>query len=738
MSVDRVNLHPSPAGRGADWFANPVFDIYDVAPVTQDDGAFPSSPSGHLARIDVPSTDKGLAITSYSWVPLEAGVAYVITAWGWSPEGSPDFTVDVPFFAAPGEWSTVKGALTSASCAFTPTVTQDYAPALRFGATGGGQFFYAGMTVERADTPAVGATYFDGNTPGASWDGEPGESVSRLPVLSQFDVTTPPRTLDEVLAGSGPRLTRVDIITGPRAGETLPVVDGSITVDLAADVRRTGSLTVPGTDEWTPDGPTHTLDVRSRSELQVWQGVVGDDGVEHWWSQGVFLVAGSSVSDSAGGGRDVSVDLVDRSHRIKRAGIRRRWSADGTAYILASIAAVLAEVAPWATLDIDLTADITFDTDAVIAEWGDDVWVRCRALARTMSRDLHVNRDGVVVATPIVDPLEAAPVPMLGMVARSLQVDAEDIVNVTGCAWEEARPDDAAENWQPKGGVVEWVDNQSSTSVAAYGVCTDSAGGDTSVVHTAAHAALAAQAHGITRLGLQQAASGSKVPDPRDDVGVPVDVDGTTHIVSRLGIDLAGRSATSVDMGASRPDIALMMAGLTKPAGEYRTTEIVTGLSPLRARSVTDPGGSEVSVQWTDALAGVEVGDPITVSHKGAGLRVGVALLVKKPLSKKAAGEKAFSLAGGDVDVNDSVSIRARVGSTGTYGTGTMSGGTVSMTLPEPDTALNWSYSSASIPAVIDESVHAAVDMYARRKINDLLAVVSYINGRLVNLDANN
>lgn len=198
------------------------------------------------------------------------------------------------------------------------------------------------------------------------------------------------------------------------------------------------------------------------------------------------------------------------------------------------------------------------------------------------------------------------------------------------------------------------------------------------MVHTPEHAALAAQADGITRLGLQQAAAGSKVPDPRDDVGVPVDVDGTVHIVSRLTISLDG-GATAVDLGASRPDIAIMMASLTKPVGEYRTTEIVTGLSPLRSKAITDPSGTEVSVTWTDALAGVEVGDPITVLHKGAGVRVGVAVLVKKNLADKHAGETVGRIGGADVTVGGNTQLRARVGTSGSYAT--FSGGDV--TIPE-------------------------------------------------------
>ena len=488
-----------------------------------------------------------------------------------------------------------------------------------------------------------------------------------------------PRSLDAILLGHSHLSTRVEFVAGPATGQTLDVSGGQVVVDMAGDVRRTGDLTVPSLPQWRPDGPTHPLDPRSGSQLQVWLGVTDDDGVTREWSQGIFLVSRVGFGEGPGG-EVVKVDLVDRAHRIKRAGIRRRWAASGTDRVLASVVSAIKEVAPWARVDIDLDGDIPFGTDSVIAEYGGDVWSKCRALARTMSRDLHVDRDGVVVAPLLVDPLNAEPVPLLGLTARSIDLDSSDVVNVVGCPWEEARPDDAPEGWTPKGGVSEWVDTVSSTSISSpFGVAVGVCGGDTSVVHTPEHAALAAQADGITRLGLQQAAAGSKVPDPRDDVGVPVDVDGTTHIVSRLTIDLSG-GPTQVDLGASQPDIADMMAAMTRPVGEYSTTEIVTGLSPLRSKSITDPSGVEVAVEWTDALTGTVVGDTITVQHKGAGRRVGVALLVKKPLAVKFEGEKFAIVGGADLTVGGDLALRARIGN-GAFST--FHEGDVSLNLPD-------------------------------------------------------
>ena len=64
------------------------------------------------------------------------------------------------------------------------------------------------------------------------------------------------------------------------------------------------------------------------------------------------------------------------------------------------------------------------------------------------------------------------------------------------------------------------------------------------------------------------------------------------------------------------------------------------------------------------------------------------------------------------------------------------------MTLPEPDTTLTWTYSNqaSSIPGSLGAagSVTLAALNEDRARTNDLVDVVGYINGRLVNLEANN
>lgn len=743
--TERVNYCVTPAAESPAWAPNGALGYLDVGGTVQDDDALAGSPSGRILTLNWPSTDRGATVLKTA--TLTGGVQYILTCWAYCPTGHPDWFTDV-LFQVGGEDCTVKDGWASAAVAFTPPSTGSYLFGPRIRAAGSGRLLhFAGATIERADAPLPGASYFDGDTPGASWDGTPGASVSRLPVSSVYDAIRPPaRTLDEVIAGSHRQVFRATITAGPAAGQVLDVTGGGVSVEFDADVTRAGQVTVAGLPQWEPVDATDALDVRAGTEIRLEQGVVDDAGVEHWWSQGVFRPSKPSVSRDAGG-LSITVDLHDRSYSVKLASIRRRWVIAGNAPILAGIATVLAEVAPWLPQDIDLTGDHAGGADYVVCEYGDDVWAKARELALSMGRWLHVDRDGVCVATPISDPYQSEAAALSPLTSLDVGTDTASIVNVVGATWTEPRPDDAAEGWVPEGGVQEWVDRESSTSITSpVGVRARAYSGDASVLHTPSHAAAAALSDGLRLRDLARAASCTVVPDPRMDVGGAVTLDGYTYRVTSLDIDLSGGSATGVDLGTARPDLARMLGAALKAGEERRLIEIVTSTSPLRARPIYEDT-SEASVRWTDALAGVAVGDRIVVLHKGMGERVGVSLLDPKPLTEKFAGEVIGTVGGDDVTVGGDVTLRARLGSSGSYQT--FSGGDV--TLPAPDMKLNWSYTSPGIAsvaagaAITSGLTPTGYDIGLRGAYNDLrddlialVSDVSYINGRLVNLEANN
>ncbi|MGB4951038.1 MAG: hypothetical protein WBO55_10440 [Rhizobiaceae bacterium] len=554
-------------------------------------------------------------------------------------------------------------------------------------------------------------------------------------------VITPPfRTIDEVIAGSRQTSSRVTILNGPLAGTELPVVSGTITIEYNADVTRHGNIVVAGLDEWEPVDATDALDVRAGVEFFIETGVTDDAGVKHWWPQGVFRPSKPSVSESTEG-LSISCEIHDRAYAVKLASIRRRWVIGSKALIMKSIASVLHEVAPWLPLEFDFAGDHADGNDILVVEYGDDVWSKAREIMWTMGKWLYVNSEGVCVAVDAVDPYIAEAAQLSPVTARDIGTDTSSIVNVVGAVWTEPEPDDAPEGWVPKGGIEEWVDDSSSTSIySAVGVRARAYSGDASVLHTPSHAKQAALSDGLRLRDLARAATCTVVPDPRLDVGGVVRLDGYTYRVTSIELDLTGASDTSIDLGTARPDLARMIGTALGSNEERRTIEIVTSVSPLRARAIY-ADTSEISVRWTDALAGVAVGDRIVVLHKGMGERVGVSLLDPKPLADKFAGDTVGTIGGADLNVGDNVSVKARIGTSGTYATATeTSPGEIAMTIPEPDTALDWSYVSQTMPTERGDagSISLTAINDNRHAINDIIGIVSYINGRLVNLDTNN
>lgn len=463
----------------------------------------------------------------------------------------------------------------------------------------------------------------------------------------------PHRTLDEVLAGSHLLRARVDILSGPAAGASLPVTGGAFTEDALSDVTLAGHLEVAGLPEWDPRQANAAFALHAGTEVALWLGVVDDAGIEHWWPRGVVAPTGHQVTE----GRDgltITVDVADRSHAAKRAGIDRRHVIPRDQSIVSGVTAALTYIAPHLPVSIPDTG-LSAGADIILAEPGQDVWAEARTLLASIALDLHVDASGTAVAPLVTSPLssDAAPSTWTGF---ATSVDDGALCNVVVVPWEEARPDGAPAEWVPATGQGVAIDATSPTGVQSpLGRIVRVPQGGRVAVHSQMHADLAATAELANALDLSAQASGEVVPDPRRHVRDVVEYGGTRYRITRLDWDLSG-SSMRVQLGAMR-DLASIFADLTAPPVERRTTEFVTGLNPLRVRRGV--GESEVIVEWTDALAGVAVGDAITVLHQGMGRRVGVALLTGKALTEKYAGDQVATVNGRPLDVGGSLTLTA-------------------------------------------------------------------------------
>lgn len=395
------------------------------------------------------------------------------------------------------------------------------------------------------------------------------------------------------------------------SGVALPVVSGQITVDRTANVRRTGRAVIAGLRGWTPTQAGDALDPRSGVEVRIDVGHPSSG----WTPAGVYSLSRAEVTQSATGW-GISVDLADRSHRAKLAGMDRRWVVSTGTRITSAVAAILGAVYPGLPVSLPATITAAVVTDVVL-EYGDDAWQACQTLLATTGWDLHVDRTGVATVAPVA-PAAGAVTPVK-WVTWSRGLASADIINAVGAEWSLPRPEDAT-GWVPAGGLVEAVDDVSPTGITSpVGKRCKKWRGDSSILASAAAAYEAARSQLLDHMDATYSGSGTIVPDPAHDVGMTVtSPEGGTYRVGRLTIDLAG-AATGVDLGMPEPTLAQMLARQAVPLVERRTREVVESITPVRTRLLTDRYAALVRCDTLGQT--LAVGDVVDVLHAGMGRR---------------------------------------------------------------------------------------------------------------------
>lgn len=413
--------------------------------------------------------------------------------------------------------------------------------------------------------------------------------------------------------------SRVTCKGGPADGLVLPVTEGGISVARAADVRRSGTLTVAALPVWTPDDAADALDPRAGTEVMVEQ--YGPSG---WVPQGVFGVSKPTVSRTADGVR-VTVDIDDRSHRVRLAGMDRRWVISAGTSVSEAIRSILTQIAPWIPCVFPDTTE-TVQSD-VLLEFGDDAWAACLDLAESAGLDLFCDRLGNVVTESATAALSATPV-VVAWTALDRDIDTAQIINHVRAEWTPARPDPVPKDFDDKGGFEDAVDEDSSTGVLSWmGRRAKLVKGDRSLLTSASAARQAAQIELLRCMDIAYSGRGSIAPDPTLDVGSVTVVEGDRFRITSLDVDLAG-SDTGVQLGVPEQTLSTLIAEASKLPADRRTREIVTSTSPLRTALTSDPLGSQITVTPTAAVAGVQVGELVEVLHRGKGERIAIARFI--------------------------------------------------------------------------------------------------------------
>ena len=191
--------------------------------------------------------------------------------------------------------------------------------------------------------------------------------------------------------------TEVVVIDSVGTETSLPIVEGTVTLDQRAAVRGRCDLTLAddGTLGFIPDEGDDLL-APYGNEIRVSRGITFPDDTIELVSLGVFRIQEALVDDGPDG-LTVRIAGLDRAQRFVDARFEEPYQvAAGTNYATA-IEAVLTDAWPDVTTDFQSTS---LTTPALIAQEGDDRWAFAQEMARSLGMALYFDGDGTAVLAP--------------------------------------------------------------------------------------------------------------------------------------------------------------------------------------------------------------------------------------------------------------------------------------------------------------------------------------------------
>lgn len=183
------------------------------------------------------------------------------------------------------------------------------------------------------------------------------------------------------------------------SGLSVPITEGSVTIDSASAVRSSGDFTI------VDDGtlgliPTKTSDVLAPygNEVQISRGIEYDDGTVELIPLAVLRIE-SSTTASAGGELNVRVSGLDRAQPLSEAKFESAYEIDDGTNIVTALETLLAFIEP--DYDWDMGVATTFTVPKIVAAEGDDPWDFALKFAQAFGMELYFDAEGVPVLRPV-------------------------------------------------------------------------------------------------------------------------------------------------------------------------------------------------------------------------------------------------------------------------------------------------------------------------------------------------
>ncbi|MBA3583414.1 MAG: DUF5047 domain-containing protein [Gemmatimonadetes bacterium] len=199
---------------------------------------------------------------------------------------------------------------------------------------------------------------------------------------------------------AAPHVLAVEVaISSPAGPVTVPLIDGTVTLDQRAATRGRCELTLQQDEgnglELIPTSSASLL-APYGAEATVSRGVLFPDGTSELVSLGVFRLEVTDTEDDPSG-QSIRVSGQDRSSIVIDARFEEPYQvAAGTNYTTA-IGGVLAAGYPGIVTDLPATS---LTTPNLVAQEGDDRWSFAQSMAKAMGHELYFDGDGVCVMVP--------------------------------------------------------------------------------------------------------------------------------------------------------------------------------------------------------------------------------------------------------------------------------------------------------------------------------------------------
>lgn len=202
----------------------------------------------------------------------------------------------------------------------------------------------------------------------------------------------------EALPASHQSVSRAEVIQAGVVIATLPITDGSVTLDSRAASR--GRMDIQMVDDGTLGlVPTDALSLLAPygNQVKVSRGIVDPDGVEDLYSLGVFRIDNAKVDDSPTG-LLVSIGGLDQSAVVIDARFEDAYEVAAGTTVEAAILALIDEAIPDVVTSFP---GITYTLPKLIAEEGGDRWKFAQDMAASCGLSLYFDGDGILTLAPL-------------------------------------------------------------------------------------------------------------------------------------------------------------------------------------------------------------------------------------------------------------------------------------------------------------------------------------------------